>query len=183
MIEHAKTISKTYGLMAEFDSPEALLSAAKAARGAGYRKMDAYAPMPVEGLAEAVGFAKTKVPLIVLIGGIIGGLSGFGLQLWTSAFDYPVNIGGRPLNSWPAFVPITFELAVLFAAFAAVFGMLALNGLPQPYHPVFNASRFGLASSERFFLCIEAIDGQYDAAGTRAFLEGLSARSVEEVAP
>lgn len=162
-----------YGLMAEFDSPEHLLDAARRAFTAGYRRMDAYSPFPVDGLAEAIGFHRTRVPLIVLIGGIIGCIGGFFLQYWAAVIDYPINIGGRPLNSWPAFIPVTFELTILLAALFAFFGVLALNGLPMPYHPVFNVERFELASRNRFFLCIEAADARFDPDATRRFLEEI----------
>jgi hypothetical protein len=171
-----------YGLMAEFDNPTELVAAAHAARRAGYKRMDAYSPIPIEELHEAIGFHHTKLPLIVLIGGIVGGLAGYGLQYWASAIEYPLNIGGRPFNSWPAFIPITFELTILGAALSAVFGMLALNGLPMPYHPVFNAPRFALASRNRFFLCIESRDPKFDREDTQRFLDGLDPRGVSEVA-
>jgi ActD protein len=171
-----------YGLMAEFEDPNQLVAAAHRAREAGYRRMEAYSPLPIEQLHEAIGFPHTKLPLIVLIGGIVGCLSGFLLQLWVSTTAYPINIGGRPFNSWPAFIPVTFECTILGAALAAVLGMLALNGLPQPYHPVFNVARFALASRNRFFLCIEARDKQFDLADTRRFLETLEPREVTVVA-
>jgi Protein of unknown function (DUF3341) len=171
-----------YGLMAEFDNPTELVAAAHAARRAGYKRMDAYSPIPIEELHEAIGFHHTKLPLIVLIGGIVGGVAGYGLQYWASAIEYPLNIGGRPFNSWPLFIPITFELTILGAALSAVFGMLALNGLPMPYHPVFNAPRFALASRNRFFLCIESRDTKFDREATQRFLEGLDPRGVSEVA-
>jgi hypothetical protein len=171
-----------YGLMAEFENPTELVAAAHAARRAGYKRMDAYSPIPIEELHEAIGFHHTKLPLIVLIGGIVGGLAGYGLQYWASAIEYPLNIGGRPFNSWPAFVPITFELTILGAALSAVFGMLVLNGLPMPYHPVFNAPRFALASRNRFFLCIESRDPKFDRDETQRFLERLDPRGVSEVA-
>lgn len=170
-----------YGLLAEFRGPEEIVRAAKAAYAAGYRKMDAYTPLPVHGLAEAMGFHRTWLPLIVLLGGVTGMLAGYGLQYWTTVIDYPLNIGGRPLHSWPAFIPITFETTVLLAALAAVLGMLALNGLPMPYHPVFNVNRFKLATRNRFFLCIESRDPLYDAERTRRFLEELEASGVYEV--
>jgi hypothetical protein len=171
-----------YGLMAEFDSPTALVAAAHAARRAGYKRMDAYSPIPIEELHEAIGFHHTKLPLIVLIGGIVGGVGGYWLQYWASAIAYPLNIGGRPFHSWPSFIPITFETTILGAALSAVFGMLALNGLPMPYHPVFNAPRFALASRNRFFLCIESRDGNFERDGTQRFLESLDPRGVSEVA-
>ena len=170
-----------YGLMAEFDSPTDLVAAANAARLEGYRRMDAYSPIPIEELHAALGFRHTKLPLIVLIGGIVGGLGGYGLQYWTQVIAYPLNIGGRPFHSWPSFIPVTFELTILGAALAAVFGMLALNGLPMPYHPVFNAPRFALASRNRFFLCIETRDPKFDRDATHRFLEGLQPRGVSEV--
>src|SRR5579871_892299 len=160
-----------YGLMAEFENPDHILHAAKTAYAAGYRRMDAYSPLPIHGLAEAVGFRKTYLPLVVLIGGLTGCFVGFAFQYWVSVVNYPVIIGGKPMNSWPSFIPVTFECTVLFAALSAVFGMLALNGLPHPYHPVFNVDRFERASRDRFFLCIEARDPKFNRDGTRKFLE------------
>ncbi len=171
-----------YGLMAEFDQPERLVAAARRAAEAGYRALNAYAPYPVEGLAEALGQAHTRLPLLVLIGGALGGAAGYLLQLWTMAFDYPLNIGGRPLNSWPAFIPVTFETTVLGAALTAVIGMLWLNGLPEPYHPAFNLPGFRLASRDRFFLCVRASDPAFEPDATRRFLEGLAPLRVDEVA-
>ncbi len=170
-----------YGLMAEFDNPTALVDATSRAYEEGYRQMDAYTPFPVEGLAEAMNFHRTRVPLIVLIGGLVGCFGGFFLQYYIAAIYWPVIVGGRPFNSWPAFIPVTFELTVLGAALAAFLGMLALNGLPRPHHPVFNAPRFALASRDRFFLCIEASDPRFDRAATRRFLESLEAREVSDV--
>jgi hypothetical protein len=143
--------------------------------------MDAFTPFPVEGMAEAIGFHSTRVPLICLVGGIIGCLGGFYLQYWPSVIGYPVNVGGKPLNSWPAFIPITFELTILCAGVATVLGMLALNGLPTPYHPVFNIPRFELATRSRFFLCIEARDGKFNLENTKQFLSGLNATGVFEI--
>jgi len=171
---------KLYGLLAEFEQPEELLKAARAAHETGYRKMDAYSPFPVEGVAEAIGFKYTRVPLVVLIGGITGAAVAYGMQYYSAVWDYPLNIGGRPLHSWPSFIPITFELTVLFAAFAAVFGMLLMNGLPKPYHPVFNAPAFKLASQTRFFLCLQASDPQFGEK-TKYFLESLNPIAVHEV--
>jgi hypothetical protein len=170
-----------YGLMAEFRSPETLLAAARRASGEGFKRMDAYTPFPVEGLAEAIGFHRTRVPLIVLIGGIVGCLGGFFLQYWVAVIDYPLNVGGRPLNSWPSFIPVTFEMTILVAALSAFLGVLALNGLPMPYHPVFNVEQFELASRNRFFLCIEAADPLFDRERTAKFLESLKPEGVYEV--
>ena len=170
-----------YGLMAEFDTPTAIVAAARRAYAEGYRRMDTYTPFPVEGLAEELHFHRTRVPLIVLLGGLTGCLGGYFLQYWIMAIYWPVNVGGRPLNSWPMFIPVTFELTVLLAALSAVLGMLALNGLPHPYHPVFNVPRFALASQDRFFLCIEASDPRFDRAATRYFLEGLAPQEVSDV--
>ncbi len=167
--------------MGEFETPEQLLAAARKAREAGYKHVDAYTPFPIEGLAHAIGFRWTAVPLITLIGGVGGGLTGFGLQYWCSAITYPLNIAGRPLNSWPAFIPVTFELTVLGASIFAVVGMLALNKLPQPYHPIFNVERFASASTDRFFLVIEARDPKFDLGESSRFLQEASARHVSEV--
>jgi hypothetical protein len=172
-----------YGLLAEYTTPESLVEAAGRAYAEGYRKMDAYSPMPVEGLAEAIGFTHNRMPLIVLIGGLTGAATAYGMMYFSAVINYPFNIGGRGLHTWPAFVPITFELTILFAAFAAVLGMLGLNGLPMPYHPVFNAPGFAMASRNRFFLCIEARDPKFDPVATRRFLEGLGPKSVVEVLP
>src|SRR5688572_28260247 len=171
-----------YGMVAEFDEPTSLVAAAHSAYAAGYRKMDAYSPIPIEELHEALGFHHTKLPMIVLAGGIAGLLLGYGLEYWTSAIAYPMNVGGRPFHSWPSFIPVAFETTILGAALAAVLGMLALNGLPMPYHPIFNAPRFALASRNRFFLCIEARDPKFERDETQRFLEGLNPRGVSEVA-
>ena len=172
---------RVYGLLAEFPQPENLLAAATAARAAGYRRMDAYTPFPVHGLSEAIGFHTTRLPAIVLIGGIVGACLGFGLQYWYETQHYMMNVGGRPHNSWPSFVVITFETTILCAAISAVLGMLALNGLPEPYHPLFNAPRFKRASDDCYFLAIEARDKKYDRAATMAFLQGLNPSEVTEV--
>ncbi len=170
-----------YGLMAEFDNPTAIVVAARRAYAEGYRRMDAYTPFPVEGLAEEMRFHRTEVPLITLLGGLAGCLGGYFLQYWIAALYWPLNIAGRPLNSWPMFIPVTFELTVLVAALSALLGMLALNGLPRPHHPLFNVPRFALASQDRFFLCVEASDPRFDYAATRSFLESLSPREVSDV--
>src|SRR6476620_3263955 len=167
-----------YGLMAAFDDAASLVAAAERARREGYVHMDAYSPFPIEELHEAIGGHHTRLPLIVLIGGLTGCIGGYALEYWSSAIAYPLNIGGKPLHSWPAFIPVTFECTILGAALSAVLGMLALNGLPMPYHPVFNVARFALASRNRFFLCIESHDTRFDLEGTRAFLEELGAREV-----
>lgn len=172
-----------YGLMAEFTQPEPLLNAARQAHAAGYRNMDAYTPMPVEGLAEAVGFHSSWVQRLVFIGGFLGGTGGFMLCWWITVVAFPHIVAGRPLNSWPAYVPITFESMVLISCITALVGMLALNGLPQPYHPVFNVAEFERASRDRFFLCIEASDPKFDREATREFLQRLSPEEVLEVAP
>lgn len=169
------------GIIAEYETPEELLRAAKRAREAGYTRMDAYSPFPVHGLSEAIGFEDHKVPWTTFFAGLIGAIAGFALQYYISVVDYPLNVGGRPFLSWPAFIPVTFETTVLFAAFGAFIGMLAFNGLPQPYHPVFNAPRFERASQDRFFLCIEASDPLFDRANTLHFLEATGARMVSEV--
>ena len=177
-----KTSPAIHGLMVSFEKPSDVLAAARRAYQEGYRKMDAYTPFAVEGLAEAIGFKSTRVPLIVLIGGIVGCVGGYLLQYWIQAIDYPVNVGGRPFHSAPAFIPVTFELTVLIAALSALLGMLALNGLPMPHHPVFNAPNFELASRNRFFLCIEAADPKFDREKTKAFLQSMNPLEVTEVA-
>ncbi len=170
-----------YGLMAEFESPAELLGASRRAYEEGYRKMDAYSPYPIHELTEALGIRPTKLPWLVLAGGIVGCGAAL-LMMWFSAtIHYPINVGGRPLASWPMFIPITFEVTVLFASVTAVFGMLGMNGLPMPYHPVFNAPRFALASRDRFFLCIEAQDPHFDLDRTSRLLATLGARIVSEV--
>ncbi|MDB6040336.1 MAG: hypothetical protein JWM99_4177 [Verrucomicrobiales bacterium] len=172
--------SKLYGVMAEFAQPEELLQAARSAYAEGYRKMDAYSPFPIEGVAEAIGFKKTRVPMLVLIGGVSGAFLAYGMQYYSAVKDYALNVGGRPLHSWPSFVPITFEMTILCAAFAAVFGMLVMNGLPRPYHPVFNVPEFKLASQTRFFLCIKVTDPKV-VEQAKAFLNSLKPIAVHEV--
>lgn len=170
-----------YGVMAEFRAPQPLIEAAERARRAGYRRMDAYTPYPLEALSEALGHRPSRVPLLALVGALIGGAGGYALQYWVSAVAYPMNVGGRPYNSWPAFIPVTFEMAILVAGIFAVVGMLALNGLPMPHHPVFNVPKFALASRDRYFLCIEARDAQFDRVTTRQFLESAGASGVWDV--
>ena len=172
---------RLYGLMAEFATPSEIVHASEKAYSAGYRRMDAYSPMPVHGLAEAIGFRNNRVPLVVLIGALIGAAAGYGLCWFMAAVPYVHNIGGRPIHSWPAFIPITFETTVLFASLFAVVGMILMNGLPRPYHPVFNAPRFGRATHDKFFLCIEASDPKFHLEDTRAFLQGLEPYEVTEV--
>jgi hypothetical protein len=170
-----------YGLLAEFTEPEVLLDGARRAYTEGYRKLDAYSPYPIEDLAEAIGFTHNRMPTIVLIGGICGALLALTMQWFSAVIHYPLNVGGRPLFSWPAFVPITFELTILLGAFSAVIGMLGLNGLPMPYHPLFHVPNFAMASRNRFFLCIQADDPKFDLAETQRFLESLGAKKVCEV--
>jgi hypothetical protein len=172
---------RLYGLLAEFETPTALIEAARGARAAGYRKLDAYTPYPIHELTEALRLPRTKLPIVVFAGGALGCATALSMQWFASAVHYPINVGGRPLASWPSFIPITFELTVLFAAIAAVLGMLALNGLPMPYHPVFNVPRFALASRDRFFLSVEAGDPLFHPEKTKSFLSGLGAREVTEV--
>ena len=171
---------RIYGLVAEFESPGQLLEAAHRSCDAGYRSIDAFSPMPIEGLAEAVGFRSTRLPLVVLLAGMFGAAAGFFLQWYANVLSFPLNVDGKPFNSWPAFIPITFELTILCAALAATFGMLAMNGLPTPYHPLFNVPRFALATRGRFFLCIKARDKKFDLAATRQFLESLNPFGIYE---
>ena len=171
-----------YGLMARFESAEALVKAAEAARLAGYRRMDGYSPIPIPELHAALGQRRSRLPLLVLLGGITGCLTGFFMQWFARNVHYPVNIGGKPLNAWPMFIPITFELTVLFAGLTCTFAMLALNGFPRYYHPVFNVPSFERATTDGFFLCIEATDEKFNIETTRQFLEGLHPAEVAEVA-
>ncbi|HSV13527.1 MAG TPA: DUF3341 domain-containing protein [Tepidisphaeraceae bacterium] len=178
---HADEKPELYGLAAIFDSPEAILEAAGKVHAAGYRRAEGYTPFAVEGLSDALGFKHTGVPLIVLVGGAFGAIGGYFMLWYANVISYPWNVGGKPPNSWPAFIPITFEMTVLGASLLALFGMLLLNGLPSPYHPMFHAPRFDRASQTEFFLCIESADAQFDPARTRAFLEGLNPLAIVEV--
>jgi hypothetical protein len=174
-------IKPIYGVMAEFESPTSLVNAARSAREKGYRKLDAYSPFPIEELSDALHLPKTRLPLIVLIGGLLGGIGGYFLQYYVTVIYFPINVAGRPLHSWPAYIVITFEMTILLAAFACVLGLLALCGLPMPYHPVFNSPRFAMASRNRFFLCIESADPLFDHVRTSEFLETLGPREVCEL--
>ena len=170
-----------HGIMAEFDSPTELVDAARKMRDAGYTKTDAFSPFPLHEIDEALGIKRSILPYLIFAGGITGLLSGLGLEYFVHVIEWPIIVGGRPAFSLPAFIPPMFELTILFAAFVAVFGMLFLNGLPSPYHPVFNVPRFALATREKFFLIIESIDPQYDYAETRNFMESLEAQEVFDV--
>jgi len=178
---HRRHVPPLYGVMAEFENPTDLVAAARRVYAAGYRRINGYSPYPIEELSEAIGFTRTSLPLIVFIGGVLGGLGGFFMQYWIEVINYPINVGGKPYNSWPAFVPITFETTVLCAAFAAVLGMLVLNKLPQPYHPVFNVPNFALATRDRFFLAVEANDPKFNHDEVVALLKSLDAMEVNDV--
>lgn len=167
-----------HGAMAQFDTPEDLIEACQRAYSEGFRRMDAYAPMPVEGLAEAIGFRKNKVAFCVLIAGICGVIGGFGLLEWITVIAYPHNVGGRPLNSWPSYIPITFECMILLSALTSMISMFAMNGLPKPYHPVFNVPAFERASIDKFFLCIESSDPKFRVEETPEFLRELGGTEV-----
>jgi hypothetical protein len=177
----SQPIQSLHGVMAEFPEPEALVAAIRKVRGQGYSKIEAYTPFPVEGLSDELGQPKTKIQWIILGAGICGGLGGFTLQTWTTTVAYPLNYGARPFFSWPAYMPVTFELTILSAAFAAVIGMIVLNGLPQPYHPVFNVKAFDAASKDKFFLCVESADPKFDVEAVKAALKGAGAAAVHEV--
>lgn len=170
-----------HGVMGEFENPEDLVEACERAYAAGYRRMDAYAPMPVTGLAEAIGYKKNYVALCVLIGGICGACGGFTLLEWITVIAYPHNVGGRPLNSWPEYIPITFECMILLAALTSLVSMLAMNGLPKPYHPVFNVQKFARASVDRFFICIESSDPKFSTESVSQFLRDTGASEVTVV--
>ena len=170
-----------FGVAAEFETPEDLMSAVKRTREAGYSRMDAYTPFPIHGLTDAMKFRDERVPLLMFLGGLVGGLSGFFLQTYTNVWDYPFNVGGKPMIGYPAWVPITFECTVLFSALTGVLSMIILNGLPKPYDPMFNLPGFARASQDRFFLCIEARDPNFNVEEVTTFLESLGAESVEAV--
>lgn len=178
---HRRHAPPLYGVMAEFENPTDLVAAARKVYSLGYRRINGYSPYPIEELSEAIGFTHTSLPLIVFIGGVVGGLAGFFMQYWIEVIDYPLNVGGKPYNSWPAFIPITFEMTVLFAAFSAVLGMLVLNKLPQPYHPVFNVPNFAMATRDRFFLAIEANDAKFKHEEVVELLKSLNAIEVNDV--
>jgi Alternative complex III, ActD subunit len=179
----AQTQNRLYGMIAQFGTPAALMEAVKKARAEGFTKMDAYSPFPIHGLSEELGFRKTRLTALILAGGCTGAILGFSM-LWSSAaYFYPINVAGRPYFSWEAFIPITFECGILFAALSAVMGMLGLNGLPQPYHPLFNSEAFAHASRDKFFLCVESTDPKFDEQQTRQFLESLNPEEIDEVAP
>src|SRR3954469_3307843 len=181
-MEQKSAAPALYGVMGEFEDPTSLVDAARRTYAEGYRQFDAFSPFPIHETFEAMHLHDKRIPLLVLLGGLAGMFTGLGLQVWVSKFAYPLNIGGRPYLSWPMFIPVTFELTILFAAFAAVFGMFILNGLPMPYHPVFNVARFAEhASQDRFFLAIEATDPKFNYQGTRAFLQSLGAKEISDV--
>jgi hypothetical protein len=177
-----QTVHPLYGMMAEFETPGQLVAAARRVREAGFRNFDAYAPYPIHELDDAMDLHDNRVSLFTLIGGIVGGLSGFGLCSWVESVALPLNIGGRPLISVPMFIPITFELTILIGGLTAAISMIMLNGLPSPYHPVFNVDRFANASRNKFFLCIESEDPKFDRDGVASFLESLNPEEISEVA-
>jgi hypothetical protein len=178
---HRRHAPPLYGVIAEFENPSDLVAAARKVYSLGYRRINGYSPYPIEELSEAIGFTHTSLPLIVFIGGLIGGIGGFLMQYYIEVIDYPINVGGKPYNSWPAFIPITFEMTVLVAAFSAVLGMLVLNKLPQPYHPVFNVPNFAMATRDRFFLAVEANDPKFHHAEVIELLKSLNAVEVNDV--
>jgi ActD protein len=178
---HRRHAAPLYGVMAEFENPTDLVAAARRVYSLGYRRINGYSPYPIEELSEAIGFTHTSLPLIVFLGGLVGGIGGFFMQYWIEVINYPINVGGKPYNSWPAFIPITFEMTVLCAAFSAVLGMLILNKLPQPYHPVFNLPNFALATRDRFFLAVEGNDPKFNHAEVVELLKSLNAVAVNDV--
>ncbi len=175
--------NSTWGVMTRFETPEDLLAACEKVRDAGYKKIDAYAPFPIHGLTEALGKPKTKIQWLILAAGICGGSGGFFMQWYANVVAWPWNVGGRPFNSWPSFMPVTFELTVLSAALVAVIGMFALCGFPEPYHPVFNLDEFEGASNDKFFVCIMSTDTKFDLCKTKEFMNSLQGDGVFEVAP
>jgi hypothetical protein len=177
----SETVNATYGVMAEFDSAQAIVDATRRTMAAGFTKVEAYTPVPIEELNDIIHKKRTILPKLSLLGGIAGMATGFGLQYWAAVIEYPFLVGGRPFASWPAFVVPSYELTILFSALATAGGMIALNGLPQPYHPVFNTPRFSLASSDKFFLVIETVDAKYDTDQTPRFLHELGAKGVYDV--
>lgn len=177
----ATTAPATWGLVAEFDNADDLIKAARRAREAGYTRMDGHSPYPIGEVADELGFPQSEIGAIMFIGGLVGMCFGFLMMTYLSAYEYPIVIAGKPLVSWPMFIPITWELLVLTASMSGLFGLLALCGLPQLYHPLFNVPTFARASSDRFFLAIEATDPKFDISATKSFLNGLSPISVEEV--
>lgn len=177
----SEPVNTTYGIMAEFETAEAIVAAARRTMAEGYTRVEAYTPVPIEDLNEILHVRRTNLPKISLIGGLMGMLAGFTLQYWTSVIDYPLNVAGRPFASWPAFIVPSYELTILFSALATAGGMIALNGLPQPYHPVFNAPRFSLASSDKFFLVIEAADPRFDMERASRFFHEIGAKGVYDV--
>jgi len=183
MTKPTVTPAGLYGLLAEFEHPEEIVEASRAAHAAGYRYLESYTPFPLEGMMEALERPRTRLPMVSLIGGVIGLVSAYVMMYYAAVIDYPWNIAGRPYDSWPMYVPIMFELTVLGAAFGSFFGMLILNGLPRPYHPLFNVPEFKLASRDRFFLCIEARDPKFHQQETRTFLESLHPHKIYEVEP
>jgi hypothetical protein len=179
---HADAKLPLYGLMAEFADATSLVDAARRTHAEGYRKVDAYSPYPIHELFDALDLKDNTISLLTLLGGITGCVAGFGLCYWVSVIAYPLNVGGRPMNSWPSFIPVTFEVTILLASLTCVVGLILLNGLPMPYHPVFNVKRFAeRASQDGLFLAIEADDPKFDLSNTRAFLQGLGAREVNEI--
>ncbi|MDQ3419204.1 MAG: DUF3341 domain-containing protein [Acidobacteriota bacterium] len=182
MDAHVVAKEPLYGLMAEFTDATSLVDAAKRTHAEGYRKVDAFSPYPIHELFDALDLKDNTISLLTLVGGIVGCLAGFGLCYWVSVIAYPLNVGGRPLNSWPSFIPVTFEITILLASLTCVIGLILLNGLPMPYHPVFNVKRFAEhASQDGLFLAIEADDPKFDITRTRAFLQGLGAREINEI--
>ena len=178
---HASAVPKLHGILAEFENEETIIEATAKTVQAGYHNVEAYTPYPLEELIDILHLHKNNVALVILIGGLIGCAVGFFMQYYASVYHYPINVGGRPFNSWPAFIPVMFECTILFASISAVVGMLVMNGLPRPNHPLFNVDRFQYATQDRFFLCIEAEDPKFDPAETRQFLESLNPHEVSEV--